>query len=367
VKKYFTTNEYKKKNLRRSRRSLFRKLAFKEYRRLKNISELGLSKPKRIHKHQFEDRYEDYRKIKAPENFTLIGNPEPVIDFISKLKVSFDKKQKVFVVLNEIKKIDYDAIVVLLSIMVRFKSQKIAFNGDFPANEEANKILKESGFFKNLYKQFRDVDRYNITESRDNLIHTHAWKNVDSTLSAHVIEQASETIWNEKRRCQGTQRALIELMLNTNNHATVGKEGDKHWWLSINYRKNENKVTFSFVDYGVGVFKSLENKPEGNKFYKAKDKMLAVFGLTNNAELLRLTLNGELHKTVTGKHYRGKGLPGINDALNRNSFSNLHIITNNVHADVSNGIFKELSCNFSGTFIYWELNQANINCGLNQN
>ena len=366
MKKFFTSRAYKRQNARHARRSLARQLAFKESLRLKNTSEIGLTIPKRHHKRQFEDRYEDFRKIKAPENFTLIGNPEEVIEFISKLKVSFDKKQKVFVVLNEVKNIDYDAIVVLLSIMVRFKSQKIDFNGDFPENEEAKQMLTESGFFKNLFRQFSDVDRYSISQNHENLIHTHAWKNVDSTLSAQVIEQATETIWGEKRRCQGAQRALIELMLNTNNHATVGKEGDKHWWLSVNHRKKENKVTFSFVDYGVGVFKSLENKPEGNKFYKAIDKMLSIFKFKDNADLLRLILNGELHKTVTGEHYRGKGLPGINDAMNRNSFSNLHIITNNVYANVSNGSFKELSSNFNGTFIYWELNQSNISChGIN--
>lgn len=362
MKKYFSKSENKIKNKKHAEKSWARQIAFKEYRRLKNSSELTLDEPKRKHKRQFEDRFAEYRKIKAPENFTLIGNPEPVIDFISKLKKSFDRREKVFVVLFEVKNINYDAIIVLLSILVRFKSQKINFNGDFPADISAKQILTESGFFKNLYKHFVEADRYNISQDNENLIHTHAWKNVDSTLSAKVIEQASQTVWGEKRRCQGAQRALIELMLNTNNHATVGVEGDKHWWLSVNHRKKENKVSFSFVDYGVGVFKSLENKPEGNKFYKAIDKMLAIFNHTNNAELLRLVLTGEMHKSVTGEHYRGKGLPGINDAFTRNSFSNLFIISNDVYADVSNNIYKKMNSNFSGTFLYWELNQSNISC-----
>lgn len=366
MKKFYISKDYKRQNTRHARRSFARQLVFKEYLKRKNTSEIGLPEPKRHYKRRFEDKYKDFRKIKAPENFTLIGNPEEVIEFISDLKISFDKKQKVFVVLNDIKKIDYDAIVVLLSIMVRFKSQKIDFNGDFPADKEAKEILTESGFFKSLYRQFSDDDSYSITQNHDNLIHTHASKNVDSELSAKVIEQAAETVWGEKRRCQGVQRALIELMLNTNNHATVGKEGDKHWWLSVNHRKKDNKVTFSFVDYGVGVFRSLEKKPEGNKFYNAIEKMLTIFKFKNQAELLRLILAGELHKTVTGEHYRGKGLPGINDAMNRNSFSNFHIITNDVYADVSNGSFKDLGGNFNGTFIYWELDQSNISChGIN--
>jgi hypothetical protein len=366
MKKLYTTNEFKQRNKRHARRSLERQLDFKEYQRAKNKAELGLSQQERKYQRQFADKYADYKHVKAPQDFTLIKNPEPVIEFITKLKEYFDKKQKVFIVLKDVKKMDYDAIVVLLSIMVRFKSQHIDFNGDFPEDKSARDILTESGFFKNLFKQFKDEDRYSIKQDHDNLIHTHAWKNVDSNLSATVIEQASKTVWGENRRCQGAQRALIELMLNTNNHASVDKEGDKHWWLSVNHRKKENKVTFSFVDYGVGVFNSLDNKQEGTKFYRAINKLKSAFGFSENAELLRLILQGELHKTVTGEHYRGKGLPGIFEALGRNSFSNLFIVTNNVYADVANGTFKNLNTNFNGTFLYWEINKSNISCnGIN--
>ncbi len=362
LKKYSTLANFKKQNLRHARRSLSRKIAFKDYKRIKNKTKLGVPRPKR-RKPRFKDNVRQYKKrVTAPSNFTLIGNPVPVLNFITKLKECFDREHTVFVILREVKNIDYDAIVLLLSIMVRFKSKKIDFNGDFPYDEKAKNILTESGFFKYLYKQFKDSDRYDISQKNDNLIHTHAQKDVDSVLSAKIIEQASQTIWNETRRCQGAQRTLIELMLNTNNHATLGIEGDKHWWLSVNHRKKENRVTFSFVDYGVGVFKSLENKPEGNKFYEALDKMMRVFKYENNAELIRLILNGDLHKTVTKEYFRGKGLPGIFDAFKRNSFSKLYIITNDVYADIEKGEFRNLNCNFSGTFIYFEINNTNLSC-----
>ena len=46
--------------------------------------------------------------------------------------------------------------------MVKFKSNKIAFNGDFPENEEAKGILDESKFLKYLYQQFSESERYNL-------------------------------------------------------------------------------------------------------------------------------------------------------------------------------------------------------------
>lgn len=362
MKRYWTTTEYKRMNARRARRSLARKIEFKKYKRLKNISDLGLNDEQKKYKHEFDDKLKGYKKVKAPEDFSFKGNPEKVIEFLNKVKDCFDSKQKIFVVLEAVRKIDYDAIVVLFSIMIRFKSQKIPFNGDFPKEKVAKEILTQSGFFKNLFKQFRDEERYSVKTENDHSIHTHAFKNVDSELGAKIIEQATKTIWGEVRRCQGAQRTLLELMQNTNNHASFDKEGDKHWWLSVNHDKKNKKVSFSFVDYGVGVFKSLSNKQEGSKFFKAIDKMIERFKYGNNADLLKLVLNGELHKTVTGEHYRGKGLPGIREAMKRNQISNLIVVTNNVYSNVLNDEYRILNANFTGTFLNWELNLNNISC-----
>ena len=89
--------------------------------------------------------------------------------------------------------------------------------------------------------------------------------------------------------------------------------------------------------------------------------MKQLFVFSNNAELLKLILQGELHKTVTGKYYRGKGLPGIYNAFRTGSISKLHMITNNVYADIENDKFINLSNSLLGTFIYWELNEQNHN------
>ena len=45
--------------------------------------------------------------------------------------------------------------------------------------------------------------------------------------------------------------------------------------------------------------------------------------------------------------------------------SNLHIITNNVKADVKNENYSLINQNFSGTFVYWELSQINMSCDGN--
>lgn len=360
MKRLYTTRKYSKRNLRHAKRSLKRKLIFKEYKKFKNKIDLGINKVKRTYKREFEEPFKNYIRIHAPENFSFIENSSKVIEFISKLKSHFDDKKKVFVVLKNVKTISYDAIVVLLSIMVRFKATKIAFNGDFPDNENAKKILNESKFLKYLFQNFRDEDRYKL--GQDSSIVTHAWKDVDSELGNDLIKNASKTIWGQERRCQGVQRTLIELMLNTNNHADDSKKGEKHWWLSVHHDKINKKVSFAFIDFGVGIFTSLNNKRTGSKFFGVIDKLKERVQFGNNAELLRLILDGTLHRTATGKPYHGKGLPGINKARERNQISNLNIITNDVHAKLDSDTFSIIPKSFSGTFIYWELNNENLNC-----
>ena len=366
MKKLFTTKKYKVRNNRHANRSLKSKLTHKKQKRQKNRSELGLSIKEREYKRKFEDPFKDYTKIHAPKVLSLIDNSNEVVEFIEKLKQQFDLKNKVFVVLRDVEQISYDAIVVLLSTMIKFKSHKINFNGDFPKNYEAKRILDESKFLKYLYQQFENSDRYNLGQKSS--IHTHAWKDVDSELGSELIRQASKTVWGEERRCQGLQRTLIELMLNTNNHAVDSKKGEKHWWLSVHHNTEQNKVSFAFIDFGVGVFSSLNNKRRNSKFFGTLEKLRERVKYGNNSELLSLILDGTLHKTATNKSYHGKGLPGINMALNRNQINNLNIITNNVHANVDQKDFKLISESFSGTFVYWELNQNNMSChGINRN
>jgi hypothetical protein len=249
----------------------------------------------------------------------------------------------------------------LLAIIVKFHEKKIKFSGDFPVNQEANKILTESGFFDYLYmRNFKVSDRYQFRNK--NQIFTHAMKNVDSVLGAKIIASASKTIWGQVKRCQGVQKTFLELMQNTNNHADIHNIGVKHWWLSVFHIPEEKKVAFSFVDFGVGIFTSLGQKTEKSKWYGWVEKLKALFEFKNNADVLKLILEGNLHKTITNEPYRGKGLPGLKKSLDRNQISNLHLISNNVRADVKNDHYEIIHQSFNGTFVYWELNENNINC-----
>lgn len=331
-------------------KSFRRKLRSKYKKKLKNKQLLGVKKQQRKEKNikqNLQQQFIDYKHIKAPVIFSLTQNTEASLAFIGKIEECFEKKKKVFVNLEKVEIIAHGAIVTLLSIMIKFKANKIRFNGNFPKNKKAEANLRKSGFFKYLYENdFEEQDEYYF----ENEICTHAKKKVDSLLSDEIIKKVSKFIWKEERRCTGLQRVFIELMQNTNNHASNTAKGEHHWWATTYYSKEDNKVCFAFIDYGVGILKSLESNKEGHKFFGVIPKIKQLFNPSTNAEILKLLLNGDVHKTATGQYYRGKGLPGVFDACKSNKISNLVIISNNAIADCTNNKYESLNNKLNGTF-----------------
>jgi len=350
--------KYKRFQRKRSRAELVERRHRRLWLSSKRRSQLGL--PRGDYKYLNPERRvppKGYLPIVAPSVLSMVANPEETLSFIDKLARHYESRKQVFVELKKVARIEYDAIVVLLAAMVRFKAADIDFNGDLPDDRAARKILMKSKFFESLYRDFAEQDRYEI--GQENGIYTHANRNVDPVLSSRIIERASQTVWGERRRSQWVQRVFLELMQNTNNHASLRRQGENHWWLSVNHRADENTVSFTFVDFGVGVFQSLDNKRAGSKWFEWRTALWTVFRPTDNAEIFRLMLEGQFHRTVTGKYYRGKGLPGIREVMKRNGVSKLRIITNDVYADVANDQYRLLAVPFSGTMVYWELDRTN--------
>lgn len=296
-----------------------------------------------------------YKHIRAPKCLSMIENPEGTLEFISLLEHSLHKREKVFVVLKDVDKIANGAIIVLLSIMIKFKKQKVGFNGDHPKNSNARQYLLASGFFEHLYEAPQG-DKVTIRVHKS--IFTHANKTVDSDLSDRIISKVSEMIWGEPKRCPGVQRTYLELMQNTNNHASLKGPNEHHWYTTVSYDKEKNKACFSFIDYGVGIIESI-NRNEKGKFWNSLSKIFSVLNPHDDGDFLRMLLDGRIHKTATGDYYRGKGLPGVYKAFSDNKISNLVIITNDAMADCQNNVFKTLKKKFVGTYIYWELNVDN--------
>jgi hypothetical protein len=355
---------HKQQWLKNHNKHLFKlKVRSRDIRRRKHKRFLGMNKEERKQL-RIMDSYRDFVRIYAPTNFSLIENPLETLGFISKLENCFKNKSKVFVRLRNVEHIEDGALVVLLSSLIKFRSHNIDFNGDFPKSTKADKRLKESGFFNELFnmKRFEVKDSYDIARRS---IFTHASKIVDTKLSANLIRQISKKIWGQERRCLGVQRAYIELMQNTNNHASLHKQGEHYWWTTVSYDCERKVACFSFIDYGIGIINSITTDNR-SKLHKIFSQFRNKFNGKNDSELLELLLKGDIHSiglahSSTRKYFRGKGLPGIYNACKDNNLSNLVVISNKAMAEVSEDKYTLLDKNFSGTFVYWEVNTNNTN------
>lgn len=356
--------------LRRAKRSEKARRRFSSFVSSRRKRFIGVPKEKRkgILKNEktrkiLENHFRTYEHVIAPSILSMTDNTEETITFIKILEKHLVEKQKVFVHLRNVNKIAHGAIVVLLSIMMKFKANGIKFNGDKPKSPDAFNVLESSGFFKHLYQKYDSSIDLSIEGDR---IFTHSKKIVDQEQSDQIIYNISNLVWGEPRRCTKLQRVFIELMQNTNNHAAIFEKGYHHWWTTACYIPEEQKACFAFIDYGVGILASLESGKRGI-FTNLFNDIVNFFKPANNAKLIELLLKGDLHElarkkktaTSTREYYRGKGLPGIYKAFKTNQISNLVVISNNVIANCSKDSFEMLNSDFSGTFVYWELNSQN--------
>lgn len=300
-----------------------------------------------------------YTKIKTPISLSLIESPNETITFINQLEEYCDNRTRVYVDMKNLNFLDNSGISVLLSVVYLFKERGIKYNGNFPRNEHYKEMLIYSGFFDNLRENKSTESEYS-PEKRNQIINK-TYKTVEPLIGLPIQISTSKTIWGEQRVLKGLQRVLIELMHNTNNHADIYKKGEKQWWLSINHNVDERKVSFIFLDYGIGIFESLKNKPKEGKWKRLSAYLSSLGTDTSNAMLLKNLLEGTIHMSVTGHSFRGKGLPGIKEALDNKHIKNLHIVSNDVKAEVSSNNYEIIRNEFNGTFLSWELDEECIN------
>ena len=354
--------ELKRRRIRRIKRLKeleLRQSAFRSYRQGLSYKELRDPNVRRYIDSRVRDEvdFKLYTHVKAPGTFSLLNNTNGVLKFIKDLEVCLEKKRKTFVELSDVTEMHHDAIVVLLSIMRRFREEGIPFNGDFPQDDIARKVIEESSFFDKLYdSKLQRMHKYSNPSSS---IHTRTNKKVDVELADRLIKESTKTVWGEAKRCTGIYRILIELMTNTHNHAEIGQKGSESWHLCVVHLEEEKKVVFTFVDYGVGVINSLQNKKPGEKMYGFLAAFKRLFtSLPTNAEIVREIFLDEKQVSSTGESHRGYGLPSLYSSFLEQEIVNLNYITNNVRVNGITGEFSALSENFSGTFIYWELNDT---------
>lgn len=334
----------RRKALVKERKRKQRKLECEQNRSLKQFRE-------RKEKRYFEKhKYRKYKTRTAPENFSIIDNCDGVIRFLNNLRKDYHYRRKVFVNMEQVTKVTNESLCLLVSNMMLFRDGRIDFDGNYPFDVRAHKVVTESGFLEKLYNK-RGRNSVNNVNST---IYTHSAKMSNADIADAIILSCSKFLWQQECNCGGVYNAFIELMANTIEHADE-IEGKQKWWVTSTKDKENEKVTFSFVDYGRGIISTLTNANQ--KRHKTTVERILAKWFGNEAMLLKEVMEGALTLSEKeGSHY-GNGLNSIYQDMEDGQIDNVVIISNNVFADVKSGNYHKMNESFPGTFVSWEINK----------
>jgi hypothetical protein len=277
-------------------------------------------------------------RLVAPEQFSLVSNPDNFVKFLN-LFEQVAENHNIFLDLSGVKQLTSDAVAALIATMKKDSIQsRSSVRGNQPTNPKAREVLAESGFFDL-------VATVETVPARRGLIRRRDSRKVEPLTARDLVHRASEALTGESCRCRPAYSTLIECMNNTHNHAAGGRDFRETWWATVYADEERLRACYTFIDTGVGIFRSVKIKVLG-RFFKA-------VGISNNAAIMREILLGRVESS-TGQHYRGKGLPELYKKVKAGRISRLIIVANNVFADVGIDEFRQMRTGFKGTIVYWE-------------
>ncbi len=313
---------------------------WKHHLRRRQIREMGrqahVKQP-----YQAPKRKKVYKNLQVPSKFSFIHNPEAMNEFLQTLRC-YARTSNVLLDLTDVTLITPEAIAALAATISPFSMPYTLVRGNLPSDPDAKRILLESGFFD------RVISTIKLPKGQLGKITKRESKRVEPTTARELIDCGTSQAFGVKKKSHSTRAAyttLIELMGNTHNHASKEREGTETWWATAYGDSTRRRVCYSFLDTGVGIFKSV------NLHWIRKT--FRQMGLGENSKLMLDILQGHI-ESRTGLPYRGKGLPTIYEKSQSGNIKALFIMANDVYAGVSNNDYRTLNVPFHGTLFYWE-------------
>ena len=279
----------------------------------------------------------------APSDFSLIREPEAVLDHFASIKKKTGPNRIINSDLSNIHEFSTDALVALIALANNPQFTRGAIiNGRSPNDPRLADKFRDSGIYGTARIRFADGairpahgTIFRITDTQ-----------VLGTVAKNLINFATTRIFGAPQKMKGVYTTMIECMNNTFNHADPIEHEHKVWWATV-YCDTERRIAFfNFLDTGVGILESIN--------IKLSESLLRMVGIRNNADLMRDVLEGKIGSR-TRLHYRGNGLPEIIKRFKMEQFSRLIIISNNVYADLEKDEYRVLAKPLDGTFFHWEI------------
>jgi hypothetical protein len=309
-------------------------LAFKHRKRVKNGGKQGRPAKRRR-------RFKDTVSVTAPDNFSLIHNPNGTIAFLDDVRVA-GRKANVFVDLRGIKTLTSDAIAALLAV-IKLDEAPPKISGNRPNDPRLREMLESSGFLEHVEggtgAGARRVGSIQRELSKGN-------EKFDQFRAKEIIDFALKHFGSRKKTHQATYSVLGEAMLNTVYHASAPGYRREPWCASVFCDDERRRACFTFIDQGVGIFRSQK--------FRGLVRIFKNLGVLSHADVLKKMMDGQI-RSRSGLRGRGNGIPGINRHCKAKRIRELRIIANQAMGNGETDVYTQLETPFPGTILYWEV------------
>lgn len=281
----------------------------------------------------------------APKNFSIIRNTNEVLEYFEIVRKHLKRGDNVRIDKRDVEVFTVDTIALLVASINRrnFVHDAIVY-GNAPKDKDLNKLFLESGF----YDHVAEHEGFAKKSDGDQLF-KEVSKIVMPELAAKASNMGIKHVFNNDIIFDDLFDILIEAMSNTHDHASNSLKGECRWWLYVHNFPNQCRTGYTFVDLGVGIFKSVV--VEG--YWKQK---LKGTPLSKHADIVEDLLSGKIKsREIKDNDIRGKGIPEIADYAKNDHFAEFYLISNDVKIDLKTGKSETLKHGLRGTLFYWEL------------
>lgn len=285
-------------------------------------------------------------RVTVPRVFSLTKAPVEAVQFFSRLRKACSASKQVQIDLEDVEELTSDAVLAMLSKMDDESFiQGAQIGGSEPRAELPRTLLDQCGFYDFARsRQLKEAPAAGRIRRRTSV-------KVDPETADNMIRFATERMLGYSENRRSSYLTLIECMANTHEHSNKFAPGVTSWWANVYCSHNSDKASFTMVDSGIGIFKSIMVK---GVWHRLRWKL----GSKSNAELLRDWLEGRIDvPTHSGASNRGKGILAIYNRFRsgQGGMSKLVIIANDVYACPGEGRYETLPVPYDGTLVYWEI------------
>lgn len=251
--------------------------------------------------------------------------------------------------IQNVNKFDYSSICILMAIIQDLKAKGVILRGNFPNDPTCKELIIESGLLNFMFDQ--QGNPFKKAEKSDMLFIERGSGKLtrkDNIGISNTLKKISKHLIQEEKHLPKLRTILLEIC---GNSIEWGGTLNKDWLLGVLY--DEDKVTITITDVGIGILKTLNKK--------FKHKFSDIFMFKSSAEILEAAFIKK-YGSSTREPNRNKGLPSIKNGFDDGIINNLRVLTNDVLLNFDNDNETRVLKNtyFRGTLYRWEVTKETI-------